>query len=155
MSEYYMIVKPDSELYKDYFEYLENRKEVNEIFGRMQEKFGIETSKYYARKDRFSILPTEADKEKFKFLLLKDGVTFRKTCEISKTWVHEVKHIKHMTSPSLFCYCNTGWGRLQSRMFPIGDTLYCSMETEQDVGFPSWGEEIKASEFYKELEGLQ
>lgn len=154
MSEYYMIVKPGSELYKDYFEYLENRKEVNEIFGRMQEKFGIETSKYYARKDRFSILPTEADKEKFKFLLLKDGVTFRKTSEINKTWVHEVKHIKHMTSPSLFCYCNTGWGRLRSRMFPIGDTLYCSMQTEQDVDLPIWGEEIKASEFYKAFEEL-
>lgn len=153
MSEYYMIVKPDSELYKDYFEYLENRKEVNEIFGRMQEKFGIETNKYYARKDRFSILPTEADKEKFKFILLKDGVTFRKTSEISKVWVHEVKHIKHMTSPNLFCYCNSGYGTLHSRMFPVGDTLYCSMRTEQDVAFPSWGEEIKASEFYKELEG--
>lgn len=154
MSEYYMIVKPDSELYNDYFEYLDNRKELNEIFGRMQEKFGIETSKYYARKDRFSIVPTEADKGKFQFLLLKDGESFRKNCEISKTWVHEVKHIKHMTSPNLFCYCDTGWGRLRSRMFPIGDILYCSMQTEQDVDLPSWGEEIKASEFYKAFEEL-
>ena len=93
MKEFYMIVSPDCALYRDFFAWTEDYKKIMAAYDRMQKKFGIETSQFYAYKDRFAIIPTAADKEKFKLFFLKDGTSFRKGCEMSKVWTNEVKDI--------------------------------------------------------------
>lgn len=155
MSEYYMTVQPESNLYKDYFAWTKDYEKIMDIYGQVSNKFGIETSKFYPFKSRLAIVPTEKDKEKFKRYLLKDGESFRKNSEPSKEWVQAVKDIKFMTKPSPTTY--TAWlvGRASSRLFAVGDVLYCSIETEYDFPMPDWGVEMKTSEFYKVIESLE
>jgi len=153
MREFYMTVSPDSALYHDYFAWTEDYKKIMGAYQRMQDKYGIETTKFYPYNDRFAIIPTVADKEKFKLFFLKDGISFRKGCEMSKVWVQEVKDIKFMRKPHPGFYWPEFVGKASSKMFAVGETLYCSIETEYEFrSAPSWANEIKASEFYKIME---
>lgn len=156
MKEFYMTVSPDSALYRDYFEWVKDHEEILAVFGRMKEKYGIETSRFYPYKDRFAIIPTIADKEKFKLFFLKDGESFRKSCEMSKVWVNEVKRVKFTRKPAPAFYWNEYVGSSTSRLFDIEGILYCSIKTEYEFReCPEWAETIKASEFYKVIEGLE
>lgn len=156
MKEFYMTVSPDCALYRDYFAWIEDYKKLNKAYGEMAEKFGIETTAFYPRKDRFAILPAPADKEKFKLFLLKDGTSFRKGCEMSKEWIEKVKDIKFMQKPIAAFYWSEFVGRVSSRLFEVDGTLYCSMHTEYEFRkVPHWANEIKASEFYKVMEEIK
>lgn len=153
MREFYMTVAPDSALYHDFFAWTEDYEKIMDAYDRMQKKYGIETAKFYPYKDRFAIIPTAADKEKFKSFLLKDGTSFKKGCEMSKVWANEVKEIKFMQKPHPGFYWSEFVGSASSRLFAVGDVLYCSMKTEYEFrNAPSWANEIKASEFYKVME---
>ena len=153
MSEYYMTVMPDSQLHKDYFQWEKDSTAAYEIFERMRKKFGIESKQCYARKDTLAIVPTKGDLVKFQKMMLKDKKTFRKNCEISKTWASEVKDLL-LHKPSPIFYCKSGAGRTSTRLFNIENVLYCMMCTEEDVEFPAFGCEIKGSEFYSKLESM-
>ena len=153
MKEFYMTVSPDCALYRDFFAWVEDCKKIIDVYERMQKKYGIETNNFYPYKDRFAIIPTAADKEKFKSFFLKDGTSFRKGCEMSKVWASEVKDIKFMRKPHPGFYWSEFVGSASSRLFAVGNILYCSMKTEYEFRYaPTWGNEIKASEFYKVME---
>lgn len=156
MKELYMTVSPDSRLYREYFMWLSDYKKVKEIYGEIQKKYGIETSQVYPYDNKFMIVPTQADKEKFKKFLLKDGETFRKNCEISKVWMQSVKGIKFMQKPIPIIYFTEWLGNTISRLFAAGDVLYCNINAEREFNeIPSWANVMKASEFYKVMEEME
>lgn len=156
MKELYMTVSPDSPLYRDYFMWLSDYKKVKEIYGEIREKYGIESLQVYPYDNKFMIVPTQTDKEKFKKFLLKDGKTFRKNCEISKVWIQSVKGIKFIKKPAPAFYFAEWIGNTTSRLFAVGDVLYCSINAEHELNkIPSWANVMKASEFYKVMEDME
>ena len=151
-----MTVSHDCALYRDYFLWVEDYKKIMSAFDYMKWKYGIESNEFYPYKNRFGIVPTKADKENFKKFLLKDGTSFRKDCEMSKVWVNEVKGIEFMRKPSPVFYWDQFVGSASTRLFGVGETLYCSMRTEYEFDFiPSWANVMNASDFYKVMEGVE
>ena len=155
MNECYMTVKKGSLLYKDYFYWIRDLEEARAVFGKVADTFGIETSKFYLAKDRLKIVPTEGDKEKFKKDLMKDGECFRKNSEMSKQWREGVAHLYHMVKPAPTFYIAEYVPKATTRLFEVGDVLYCSIETEYRISIPDWAIPMKASDFYKVLEALE
>ena len=51
----------------------------------------------------------------------------------------------------------TEWlGNTTSRLFAVGDVLYCSINAEHEFNkIPSWANVMKASEFYKVMEDME
>lgn len=93
----YFEIKPDSELYKDYFAHERAGEKIKAAFNKAKEKFGIETSTFFLHKDRFRIAATDKDMEKFSSMMKKgnDG-EFKKNTAVSKMWVELVKDIEHL-----------------------------------------------------------
>ena len=56
----------DSDFYKKYFDFRDMSNKVNELFKQFAKDNGIETKEYYQRTDRLVIVPTQADRIKFK-----------------------------------------------------------------------------------------
>lgn len=151
--EKFFIVKQDSQLYKDYFSYLEDRKKVGAAFNELREEFGIETHEFYPYKDCLTIVPTKNDAEKFKNLIKKESFgIFKKTSEPSKAWMEKVKGIEHMNSPRLLYYFPLLGKRWSERLFEYDGKVYCSISANVDFETPDFVTEIKGSEFYKVIE---
>lgn len=151
--EKFFIVKQDSQLYKDYFSYLEDRKKVGAAFNELREEFGIETNEFYPYKDRMVIVPTENDCEKFEKLMKKTSFgEFKKTSEPHKAWVEKVKDIEHMSGPRLLYYFPLLGNKWTERLFEHDGKVYCTINANADFETPDFVTEIKGSEFYKVIE---
>lgn len=151
--ERFFIVKQDSQLYKDYFRYLEDGKKLIAAFNELREQFGIETCKFYPDKERLIIVPTKNDAEKFKNLMKKTSYgEFKKASEHHKAWVEKVKNIEHMRSPRLLYYFPLLGKRWSERLFEYNGKVYCSIDANVDFKIPDFVTEIKGSEFYKVIE---
>lgn len=149
----YFEIKPDCVLYKAYFAHKKDEPKIVSAFKEVCEKFGIETKEFYMKKDRFWIVPTANDREKFAGMMKKtnDG-EFKKNSEVSKMWIGLVKDIENFDKPRLLFYFNLIGHRWKERLFHIGDKLYCSIESDGEVSTPDFVIEMKASEFYKVIE---
>lgn len=146
--EKYFEIKSDCELYKEYFAHKEDKSKITSAFKAVCEKFGIETKEFYIKKDRFWIVPTANDRQKFAGMMKKtnDG-EFKKNSEASKMWVGLAKDIEHFEKPRLVYYFNLLGHRWKERLFHIGGKLYCSIESDGEVSTPNFAIEMKASEF--------
>lgn len=155
MYEFYMTVKPDSELYQDYFQWLESGKAAYAAFLDIAEQFGIETTRIYFR-PRFSIVPTETDKNKFVKDMLKDGETFKKNSKQNKAWERATQGLQLQGKPNPIVYTQYDFiGTYRYRLFHVGDVLYCSIVSDdKEISLPAFGNEMKASEFYQVVEDL-
>lgn len=158
--EKFFIVTDKSRLKKDYEDYLENSKKVNELAKEFMDAHGFETHHYGVRGDIFFIVPTREDKVNFSNQLYKDSqgnglVGFKKNSKMGKAWIDllEDKKITVQDKPSLPLYFSTFFGRSSSRLFKVKDIVYCSIDANtQKIDNPEGFEEIKASEFYKIIE---
>lgn len=155
--EKYYIATEESNLYRDYFDYKNNLKKVNELAIMFMNQNGIETNKYYASDDSFAIVPTKTDAVKFAHVLRmpqeNDVQFFKKNSSLTKAWVQMLKDAKMsvLSRPHLIFYGKTFGGRYRNRLFDLNEVIYCSMEPgfeETPKGFL----EIKASEFFKVIE---
>lgn len=152
----YFEIKPDCALYKEYFAHEKAGEEIKAAFERVREKFGIETTVFYLKKDRFHIAATDRDMEKFSGMMKKDSAgEFKKNSTPSKMWVELVKDITHFEKPRLFYYFPALGHRWKERLFHVGDKLYCSIESDGEVSVPDFAVEMKASEFYKVIEDAE
>lgn len=88
--------------------------------------------------------------------LYKDYFRWKENSKINKAWVKslEDKEIKVRRKPMLAFYF-TIYGRHRTRLFAIGDELYCSIRSEYDYEKPEWAKEIRASEFWKTVEDYE
>lgn len=152
----YFEIKPDCALYKEYFACEKAKEKIKDAFEQVREKFGIETTVFYLKKDRFWIKATDKDMEKFSRMMKKDSVgEFKKNSAPSKMWVELVKDITHFERPKMIYYVPLIGHRWKERLFHIGEKLYCSIESDGKVSVPEFAVEMKASEFYKVIEDAE
>lgn len=149
----YFEIKPCCALYQDYFAYKEDAPKVSEAFENVRKRFGIESESLHIAKDKFRIVPTEADSEKFAGMMKKTNFgEFKKNSEPSKMWCDLVKDIDHLQKPKLIFYFKLMGHRWKERLFAIGKKLYCSIESDGEVFVPDFAIEMKASDFFKMIE---
>lgn len=154
--EKYLEVKPESKLYIDYFGYIRDNDKVLEAVRKVREEFGIETERFYRRKNTLRVEPTEVDEIKFSNMLKKTSTgEFKKTSAPYKLWRSLLKDIEHFNKPRLFYYMECPVGKWKERLFHIDKRLYCSIASENEIETPEWGIEMKASSFYKIVERIQ
>lgn len=152
MNKYFEII-PDCKLYKAYFGYLENIPKINEIVKKICHEFGIESTKYYHRKDCLKIIPTKNDEKNFAGMMKKTSYgEFKKNSKVGKMWTSLVKDIEAFEKPKLMFYIRFSCRRWSERLFDVGEKLYCSVECDGEVFTPDFAIEMKASEFYKIIE---
>ena len=149
----YFEVKKGCKLYRDYFDYLEDKHKVVDAFDEVCKHFGIETDEFYLNKKSFRIVPTKTDNEKFATMMKKTNYgEFKKNSEPCKMWLSLTKDIEHFQKPELLFYFDLLGYRWKERLFHIGEKLYCSIESDGDISCPDFVTELKASEFYKIIE---
>ena len=155
--EKFFIVTEESRLNNEYWEYQKNIKDVNEHVKKFMELHEIEAQEYYASQDKFYIVPTSKDLEKFNKNLSKplenELRAFKGNSLIAKEWKRylESNNVTILYKPYVGTYFR-GFGRHKYRLFHIDDILYCTYECDYDFSSPSGFAEIKASEFYKAVE---
>lgn len=155
--EKYFTVTEESKLHKEWFDYKDNKKAVNELVNIFTSENGIEAEEYYADNGAFYIVPSEKDTDTFLNLLGSphdNGLRkFKSTSKIGKAWIKALKDadLKIMQRPMAILYFKSVGGKFRSRMFDQNGILYCSLEPvhgENPVGFV----EMKASEFFRIVE---
>lgn len=158
--EKFFKVTEASQLHNDWITYKANRKEIREIANAFKASQGIEATGHYVSSDAIYIVPTENDRTKFGKVLCKPGnenlQLFRKNSKIGKAWVALMRErgLKVLHKPPLpFYFPRFSGGRYRSRLFDIDGELYCSLDPAGDV-VPEGFTEMKASEFYKLVEGI-
>ncbi len=154
--EKFFTIKPDSQLYTDYFQYLEDLQSNASIFDDFASKHEIGSHKFIPYKKYLVILPTERDKDKFAQDFTQQyfdngGRQFKVRSEIGKDWISVMNDIKPARKPGYF-YLISLVGHFSERLFHIGDTLYGSLRADSEFNLHSCMEEIKASVFYKLIE---
>ena len=153
--EKFFIVTEKSQLHKDYFEYEQNRKEINERVIKFFNLAGIEANEYYCSSNSLSIVPTAKDEEKFKgqFYAKSNSnlKTFKATSGIGKAWANYIAGYKVLSRPLPQFYFDI-LSKAQYRLFDIDNILYCSYASKYDFKTPQGFEEIKGSEFFKAIE---
>lgn len=151
--EKYMVIHKDSPLYKDYFAWKKDEPKVGELFKKIKELYGIESNEVYINRNFFKIVPTQNDIKKFSSIMKKTSYgEFKKNSEVSKYWMNGIKSIKNIEKPRLFYYFNLLGNRWKEMIFNVGEKLYCSIKSDEEVITPDFAIEIKASEFYKIIE---
>jgi hypothetical protein len=154
--EKFFTIKPGSQLYKDYFQYLEDVKNNSKVFNEFATKHGIEASSYVPHKKYLQIVPTEKDKDKFVNEFTQDygdcGLRqFKVRSVVGKDWVNVMSDIRMARKPDYFGLIRV-YGRYSERLFNINEVLYGSLSAGMDFELHECMEEIKASEFYKIVE---
>lgn len=157
--EKYFEVKKDSDFYKRYFDYIDMSDKVNKLFEQFVKDNDIETEEYYQNTERLSIIPTQADRIKFKGMFVQNSDTdFKKTAPICKSWVNLCKE-NNLTSPRKpkllwDSSCKLGSYSTSSRLFHIREKVYGSIDNRCDTDIELTDEfiEMKASEFWKIIE---
>ena len=152
----YMEIQKGCRLYEDYFKGIEGQKNAIEVFKKIKDKYGIETSEVYLTKQYFRIHPTKNDFSKFENMMKKTSYgEFKKNTAISKEWLEAVKEIEQIHKPRLFWYFDLLGHRWKERLFHVSDKVYCSIESDGDIPVPGFAKELKASEFYKIVESIE
>lgn len=155
--EKFFIVKEGLKLNRDYWEYREGLKAVEEYVDKFMKSHDIEANAYYTSTEKLYIVPEGNDLEKFDKKLGKqeeNGLrAFKANSSIGKEWKIYVKEneIKFVHKPFVGIYFS-GFGRSKSRLFHIDKILYCTYECDYDFNTPNGFNEIKASEYYKAVE---
>lgn len=154
--EKYFVIKPDSALYSDYFNYLDDVKNNSALFDAFAKKHKIEASSFIPSKKYLCIIPTEKDKDKFRNDFTQsylDGGArqFKIRSNIGKDWINVMSDIRPARKPNYFGLINV-YGRFYERLFHIGTDLYGSLSADCDFDLHKCMTEIKASEFYKIIE---
>lgn len=148
-----MEIRKDCPLYKDYFAWKNDEPKVGELFKKIKKLYGIESNEVYINRNRFKIVPTQNDIKKFSSIMKKTSYgEFKKNSEVSKYWMNGIKSIKNIEKPQLFYYFNLLGNRWKEMIFNVGEKLYCSIKSDEEVITPDFAIEIKASEFYKIIE---
>ena len=155
--EKFFSVKEESDLYKDYFKWIDEYENMKKIYSSFADKYGIEATQFIPRKNSISILPSERDKDKFidAFTGTIEELGFRQIrvhSNIGKEWKRLVSDIAVPRKPILAMYISNIWGKYSARMFHVKDKLYGSLATGNIVTLPEWAIEMNGSEFYKILE---
>ena len=154
--EKYFIVNKDSELYSDYFGWLEDKEKVANAFKTVCEEFGIQTTRFYLVKERLQIAPTGNDYHKFKNMMIQsDYGAFKKNCPVSKRWHELVKDIEHFKKPQFFYYFQLLGYSWRERLFNVNEVFYGSINSDGEIGLPDFVTEIKGSEFHKVMEEME
>lgn len=155
MSEIFMTINRDSKLYADYFDWWNGRGDMLAAANSVFEQFGIESNRFYSKKDRLIIEPTESDKKKFADMMMADGQSFKKRSAPNKAWVDAMKNVKHMRKPQLFGYMPTSLlgCRWKEQLFHVGEILYCKIDSSgENTAVPDFATAIKGSEYYAAME---
>lgn len=156
--ERYFIATEESELRKDYFDYLEKGRIMDEHVKKFFAKHGIESKQYIPGSERLCIIPTDADAKKFEKSLTKpvNGISaFKKNSAINKDWLNSLREAQLAIpyKPVVGVYFANIFGHFKTRLFKVNDTVYCSIDPEYEITeTPKGFIEIKASEFYKVIE---
>ncbi len=154
--EKFFTIKPDSQLYKEYFIYLDDLNTNANLFDNFAKEHGIEASNFIPYKKHLVIVPTEKDKDKFRNDFTQEYLNcgarqFKVRSTIGKAWVNVMSDIKPARKPNYFGLIRA-YGRYYERLFHIGETLYGSFSADMDFDLHSCMDEIKASEFYRIVE---
>ena len=149
-----MTINSGSRLYADYFDWWNGREKMLNAANSVLDQFGIESKRFYARKDRLIIEPTESDKKKFAGMLMTDGQSLKKRSAPNKAWMEAMKDIKHMRKPQLFGYMPTSLlgCKWKEQLFHIGEVLYCRIDSNGNAEVPDFATAIKGSEYYAAVE---
>jgi len=160
--ERYFQVTGQSSLYNEYMEYKNNQQVVHSISKEFMNAQGIETNVYANQGDKFYIVPTENDVDKFSKSLCKplsnDLRAFKANSKIGKAWVKtlEEKQFKIKNKPYVGFSFRNCMGKNRSRIFAIDSVVYCSFQNEHDFDdVPDGFVELKASEFWKIVEDYE
>lgn len=157
----YFIVTEKSRLYNDYFNYIQNKKEIHEHVKHFLDEHGIKAKYYACLGYSLYIEPTEEDLEIFGGMLCRpkpNGLRrFKENSRIGKAWAKRLQtaHLEALSSPNMLLYLDSFIPRYRSRLFHVGTTLYGSIESDYDFTLPEEFKEIKASEFYRVLEEIE
>ena len=118
------------------------------------EKFYIVTEESDLNKEYLGYVNNRKEVNEFvkKFMKQNGLRQFKLNSDIAKRWIKFVSdnNIKILHKPFVGTYFNA-YGRSWSRLFNVGDTIYCTYESEFDFTNPKGFKEIKASEFYKAI----
>lgn len=158
MKRYYEVTEK-SNLYKDYMNYLNNVKLVNDLVKDFMDKNNIQSESYATNKTDLYIEPTVDDALRYKNVLSEYGnglYKFKGNSKIAKSWKKalEDSNLKVQRKPKVPIYFNSWSYRILSKLFSIDGKVYCSLElVDQDFDeVPEGMIEMKASEFYKIIE---
>lgn len=159
--EKYFLVTDKCSLKKDFLDFKENSKKVNEIAKHFMRDQGMKTTRYGLSGGDFYIVPTESDSEKFDSQLCKttsdEGLRrFKKNSEVRKSWIEHLKlnELKIIEKPFLPFYFKNYLGEFRYRLFSLDGEVYCSVESE-NVDIMVGMKEMKASEFFKVIEDYE
>lgn len=158
--EKFFTINPDSELYKDYWNWRNNVQENNEIVVKFFRENGISATQYFLSKEYLGIVPVDDDREKFKnqfrTLATNDGLRmFKKNSTIGKAWLKQAATMKFLHRPTPAFYNNCCVGQSRSRFFEYNNILYFSIDAEKVEMPDSIFTEIKGSEFHKVMEEIE
>lgn len=156
--EKFFIITDECNYKKDYIEYRENIKVVNDIVKEFFDENEIDTSEYCIN-DVLYIVPTSKDIEKFDKMLnkpIQQGLRqFKKNSKIHKAFFKKIsdKNIKILRSPSIWMYMNGMYGHMRTSTYLVNNVMYLKLSTDYDRNVNEKGfKEIKASEYYLALE---
>lgn len=157
--EKFYIVKPDSKLHQEYWEWRNSVSENNKAIVDFFNENGISAIQYYSSKECLGIIPTDEDKEKFEKQFTKYAVDgglrlFKKNSKIGKAWIAFTSTMTFKNRPSPAWYNKFFVGRSSSRLFDYNGVLYASMDAEKVEMPESIFDEINGSEFYKIMEEM-
>lgn len=158
MRRYYEVTNK-SNLYKDYMNYLENVKAINDSVNKFTEENNIESQKYATQGVDLYIEPTENDMTKYKNVLSEYGnglYKFKGNSKLAKAWKKSLENnnLEVKNKPKVPIYFNSFSYRMLSNLFSIEGRVYCSLELVDEIfeEVPKGMSEMKASEFYKIIE---
>jgi hypothetical protein len=154
--EQFFIVPEGTKAYQHVKDYKANTAVVNDTVKQFLPEHGIEASQYYCTESQIYIVPTEKDVAEFKTQLaaeVSDGLRpFKKNSKVGKAWAS--MNVKVLSKPFVPFWFTGAMGKMKTRLFEVGDVVYCSIETAYEKPLKPNEEfkELKASEFWKIVE---
>lgn len=148
----------DSRLSRDYLKYKENSKLIRGIMRDFLSKHGIESTDFYVAKTTIAIVATAKDREVFENQLRKDSKDglffFKVNSTVNRDWIKLVKArgLEFIERPFIWDYFEGFYGGTSSRLFDIEGQVYCSFKGEGNFKPTDNLIEIKASQFFKDVE---
>jgi len=158
VSEKFFIITDESPYHKEYMDYKQNIKDVNEFLKKFMVEHEIQTTEYAPNDTTLWIVPKGDDKEKLKSQLKANSYgelfAFKKNSVIGKAWISERKAVglNVLQKPFVPFFFNNCCGHSRSNIFAIGETVYLQFEAEGEIDTPKGFTEIKGSEFYNVVE---
>lgn len=163
MKEYYFKIEKESKYYKEYFDYKDNMKKVNEIVKVVMINHEIESTQYVigTNGNHFGIMPTKADEKKFELQLKKgtDIRMFKKSSQVFKDVFKglEKEDLIVLRKPCPYYSLPSSSGGSRVRLFSCDEVLYFSIEYNNhiEINPVEHFTPIKASEFFAVIESME